>query len=73
MEWFFTALFVALVFLAISIYNRLVEDRQHVNSGWSDIGVQLKRRHDLIPKLVIAVKQYAALRTGYAGQYYQHP
>lgn len=53
-------MFVALVILAIWIYNRLVEDSQHVKSGWSDINVQLKRRHDLIPKLVTAVKQYAA-------------
>ena len=44
----------------IVIYNRLVTDTQRVKSGWSDIEVQLKRRHDLIPKLVVAVKQYAS-------------
>jgi LemA protein len=44
----------------IVIYNRLVRDRQLTRAGWSDIGVQLKRRHDLIPKLVDAVKQYAS-------------
>lgn len=43
----------------IWIYNRLVRDRVRVETAWSDIGVQLKRRHDLIPKLVTAVKQYA--------------
>ena len=45
---------------AIWSYNRLVRDRLRVKTGWSDIGVQLKRRHDLIPKLVAAVKHYAA-------------
>jgi LemA protein len=44
----------------IVIYNRLVGDKNRVLSAWSDIDVQLKRRHDLIPKLVEAVKRYAA-------------
>jgi LemA protein len=37
---------------AIYLYNRLVRDRNRVLAAWSDIDVQLKRRHDLIPKLV---------------------
>jgi LemA protein len=41
------------------IYNRLVNDRNRVNGAWSDIDVQLQRRHDLIPQLVKAVDQYA--------------
>lgn len=44
---------------AVVIYNRLVRDRQRVLTAWSDIDVQLKRRHDLIPKLVATVEQYA--------------
>ncbi len=44
----------------VFIYNRLVRDKNRVLAAWSDIDVQLKRRHDLIPKLVHAVKQYAA-------------
>jgi LemA protein len=44
----------------IVVYNRLVGDKNRVLSAWSDIDVQLKRRHDLIPKLVVAVRQYAA-------------
>ena len=57
---------VALILLAatlvwgIFIYNRFVGDKNRVLSAWSDIDVQLKRRHDLIPKLVDAVKGYAA-------------
>jgi LemA protein len=41
-------------------YNRLVRDSHRVRTAWSDVEVQLKRRHDLIPKLVEAVRQYAA-------------
>ncbi len=48
-----------IVIFAIVIYNRLVRDRQRVLTSWSDIDVQLKRRYDLIPKLVAAVEQYA--------------
>jgi LemA protein len=44
----------------IYLYNRLVRDRHRVDAAWSDIDVQLKRRHDLLPKLVEAVRQYAA-------------
>ncbi|MEJ2591221.1 MAG: LemA family protein [Candidatus Thiodiazotropha sp.] len=51
---------LALLFWAVFIYNRLVRDRNRVLAAWSDIDVQLKRRHDLIPKLVEAVRQYAA-------------
>ena len=44
----------------VFVYNRLVGDKNRVLSAWSDIDVQLKRRHDLIPKLVDAVRHYAA-------------
>ena len=49
----------AVLLWAIFIYNRLVRDRNRVRAAWSDIEVQLKRRHDLLPKLVEAVRQYA--------------
>ncbi len=51
---------VAFLVWGVFIYNRLVGDKNRVLSAWSDIDVQLKRRHDLIPKLVDAVRHYAA-------------
>ncbi len=42
----------------IGTYNGLVRMRQEVKSAWSQIDVQLKRRYDLIPNLVEAVKGY---------------
>ena len=53
------ALAVILVW-GVFIYNRLVGDKNRVLSAWSDIDVQLKRRHDLIPKLVDAVQHFSA-------------
>ena len=49
----------ALVALGALLYNRLIRDRNRVDGAWSDIDVQLQRRHDLIPQLVKAVDQYA--------------
>jgi LemA protein len=43
----------------IVIYNGLVKARIRVDEAWSDINVQLKRRYDLIPNVVEAVKGYA--------------
>ena len=45
-------------------YNSLVKNRNRVDNAWSQIDVQLKRRHDLIPNLVEAVKGYAAHERG---------
>ncbi|MFM1891979.1 MAG: hypothetical protein RLZ44_1056 [Pseudomonadota bacterium] len=57
MEWLI--LLLAALVWAIVIYNLLVRDRNRVLAAWSDIDVQLKRRHDLIPKLVDATRAYA--------------
>jgi LemA protein len=60
MSWVFIAVAAGLLIYAIVIYNRLVTLKNQGLAAWSDIDVQLKRRHDLIPKLIDAVKQYAA-------------
>ena len=52
---------IALVILwAIYAFNRFVRLRVRVDNAWSQIDVQLRRRYDLIPNLVEAVKGYAA-------------
>ena len=55
----FAALLSLLLAVAVWIYNRLVRDRNQVHAAWSDIDVQLKRRHELVPRLVACVKAYA--------------
>jgi LemA protein len=57
-----TIVIVVLVLIlgaGIALYNRLIRGRNRVSTAWSDIDVQLQRRHDLVPRLVAAVKQYA--------------
>ena len=54
----FLAIDAAVVFYAIGIYNRLVNERNRVRNAFAQIDVQLTRRHDLIPNLVEAVKGY---------------
>jgi LemA protein len=46
------------LFLLLKTYNSLIRMRNTVQSGWSDIDVQLTRRHDLVPNLVESVKGY---------------
>ena len=51
---------LALIGTVVVLYNRLVRARNRVDTAWSDIDVQLQRRHDLVPRLVKAVDAYAS-------------
>lgn len=54
----FLAIIAAVVFWAIGIYNRLINERNSVKNAFAQIDVQLTRRYDLIPNLVEMVKGY---------------
>ncbi len=56
----FLTLVIAFLLAGIFFYNRLVGDRNLARQGFADIDVQLKRRADLVPQLVEAVRGYAA-------------
>jgi LemA protein len=53
------AVLVIVVFMVIGVYNGLIKLKNEVDSSWSDIDTQLKRRFDLIPNIVESVKGYA--------------
>jgi LemA protein len=57
--WIFLGIVGLVVIWAIAIYNKLVSLRAQGDASWSDIDVQLKRRHNLIPNLIETVKGYA--------------
>ena len=54
------AILVVLLFVVVAMYNRLVRLRNRAENAWAQVDVQLRRRYDLIPTLVEAVKGYAA-------------
>jgi len=60
----FLVIVVVVVAVLVGMYNGMVQLRVRCDSAWSDIDVQLKRRHDLIPNLVETVKGYAAHEKG---------
>lgn len=64
MTWIVLGILVALVLWGVFAYNGLVSLRQRCRQAFSDIDVQLKMRHDLIPNLVEAVKGYVGHERG---------
>ena len=64
MKWLAVAIVVAIILYGIMVYNRLVALRQACGQAWSDVDVQLKQRHDLVPNLVETVKGYAGHERG---------
>src|SRR5205823_9375484 len=62
--WIILGVVVVLVLWVVSLYNRLVAMRQRVGQAFSDVDVQLKQRHDLVPNLVETVKGYAGHERG---------
>jgi len=66
MIWLWVLIGIALLLLVLVAlgYNRLVRLRNEVDTGWSNIDVQLQRRTDLIPNLVETVRGYAAHERG---------
>jgi len=57
--WVTLGLIAILVIWFIAVFNGIVRLRNRTQEAWSDIDVQLKRRHDLIPNLIETVKGYA--------------
>ena len=53
-------LVILIILYAVGVFNSLIRLKNRTDEAWSDIDVQLKRRHDLIPNLVETVKGYAS-------------
>jgi LemA protein len=57
--WIIIAVVVVLALVVVFLYNKLVRLRNRTENAWAQVDVQLRRRYDLIPNLVEAVKGYA--------------
>ena len=66
--WLWAVIIIGLVVLLglilVGLYNKLIRLRNRSQNAWAQVDVQLKKRHDLIPNLVEAVKGYAAHERG---------
>src|SRR3989337_3112614 len=62
--WVIVIIAVVIILIVAGIFNRLVSLKNRTSEAWSDIDVQFKRRHDLIPNLVETVKGYAKHEKG---------
>ena len=58
--WLIIIIIAVIIVWIIAMYNGLIRLKNRTDEAWSDIDVQLKRRHDLIPNLINTVKGYAA-------------
>jgi len=59
LQWFIGFVAIALLAFTAVTFNELIVSRNGVRKTWSDIDVQLQRRHDLVPQLLAVVKGYA--------------
>src|SRR5256885_15668134 len=59
LQWFIGFVAIALLAFVVITFNELIVARNGVRKTWSDIDVQLQRRHDLVPQIVAVVKGYA--------------
>lgn len=57
--WIVLAILAVLIIWFVAVFNGIISLKNRTKEAWSDIDVQLKRRHDLIPNLVETVKGYA--------------
>src|SRR2546428_13945387 len=64
MEWVAVAVVVLILLWLVLTYNGLVTARNRTQEAWSEIDVELKRRHDLIPNLVQTVQGYIGHERG---------
>lgn len=64
LTWIILAVAVAIAVWLVYVFNRLITLKNRTQEAFSDIDVQLKRRHDLIPNLVETVKGYATHESG---------
>lgn len=64
LTWIVLIIIVAFIAWVILVYNKFIRLINRTKEAWADIDVQLKRRYDLIPNLVEAVKGYAAHESG---------
>ena len=62
--WIVLGIIVVFLIWIVMVYNGLIAMRQRVNQAFSDIDVQTKQRHDLVPNLVETVKGYASHERG---------
>jgi len=62
--WIVLGVLAILVIWFVAVFNGIVSLKNRTKEAWSDIDVQLKRRHDLIPNLVETVKGYAKQESG---------